>query len=743
MTTKLGTLTVDFLAKTGSFETDVKRARQTLDREGQAMEDRAGGLKEEIASIGPAIGAAFAAAAGAVAFAVKDAIDRADELSKLSQKIGVSIEALSGLSVAAELSDVSLQQLQGGLTRLIRAQEQVAEGSGSLSGVFDAIGVSAVNADGSLRATDQVLRDLADVFASLPDGAEKTALAVDIFGRSGAALIPLLNEGAEGLRENEELAARLGVQLSGDAGKAAESFKDNLTILKIATQGLANQVATELLPDLVSLTNQFTETDTKAKEVAESVRGVVTFFGGLADVASVVKNTIEGVILSSIQLGNTLQGLASVANPFEYLLSPLTGSNPVDDATRNFTEADIASELAGDAFARAGRAISGERSSPVAGRPAIEFITGDNLATAGIGASGQTRRDGAEALANLRGLREEREKAAQATRASAEAERAFAQAQSETAQAAEDARRADEDRASAAADFAITVEDYRAQLDGPLAQAELEWDRRQQQLQQLAERGQITQEQLNEALAVTTQLRERDVEAINAQLTPAQQVIADLEEELRLLQLSNVEREIANAQRFAGVDAFSAEGQAIAEGIRAIDEARERIQFSDDLRRGFSDAFASIIDGTRSAKDALEDLGGYITSLVARRLSDQLVESLFGPLGSPMGGGGGGNFFTNLLGSLFGGGRAAGGFVSPGKLYEVAENGPELLRIGNRQFLLPTATGGMVQANASAGGGSTVVQNINVTGRVDARTASQLAAESGRAQRRVAARFGA
>lgn len=734
MTTKLGTLTVDLLAKTGSFETDIKRAEKTT---ASSMKK----IGEAATQAGAVIGAGLAAGATAAAVAVKQAIDQADEISKLSQKIGISTEALSGLNVAAQLSDVGIQQLQGGITRLVRAQEDVASGAGNMASLFDAIGVSAVNADGSLRETDKVLRDLADVFQALPDGAAKTALAVDIFGRSGADLIPLLNEGSKGLREYDELAERLGVRLSTETGKAAEDFNDNLTILKIGLQGVATQVATELLPDLVDLTNQFTATDNKAKDIAESVRSVTTFFGGLADVAAIVKNTIEGVILASIQLGNNLQGLANIANPFEYLLAPLTGSNPVTDAERNFREADTASRMAAEAFGRAGRRITGDDGLP-ATAPEIEFITPETLAASGAGAG----RDPKALEDALRERRKEQERAAAASKAAGEADRLFAQAQRDAAQAADELQRAVDERDRAAADFQITLEDYRAEVEGPLDQAELEWKRRQQQLNDLAARGEISQEQLTEALGFTAELRRRDVEAIEAQLTPYEQLIADLEEEKRLIGLSNVDREIANALRYAGVDAMSAEGQAIADNIRQLEEARERIQFSDDIRRGFEDTFASIIDGSKSAKDALADLGSYITSLIAQRLSEQLVDSLFGEPGTNLGSGGGGGiggFLSSALSSLFGGGRAAGGWVAPGKLYEVAENGPELLRIGNRQFLLPTATGGMVTPNARIGGGGGVVQNITVQGRVDNRTASQLAQESARAQARARSRLGA
>lgn len=80
-----------------------------------------------------------------------------------------------------------------------------------------------------------MLGDVAELFSLLPDGANKTALAVKLFGRSGAELIPLLNQGKEGLAEFDKLASDLGLTLDKETGKAAEDFNDNLTKLKLAT----------------------------------------------------------------------------------------------------------------------------------------------------------------------------------------------------------------------------------------------------------------------------------------------------------------------------------------------------------------------------------------------------------------------------------------------------------------------------------------------------------------------------
>lgn len=687
MTTKLGTLTVDLLAKTGAFETDIKRAARTTDRE----MDRIG---KAATRAGVVIGVALASAATATAIAVKNAIDSADELGKLSQKIGISVEALSGLKVAADLSGVSLDQLQGGIVRLARAQDDAAKGQGKFADLFASLGVSTTDASGRLRATNDVLLDLSEVFKSLPDGAEKTALAVELFGRSGADLIPLLNLGIEGVSGLTQEALDLNQVLDSKTSKAAEEFNDNLTKIRLGATGLANELARGLLPTLLDITDALTDLAKAANQTFRS-EGLFAddFFG-----------KDSGIIAQFYRnRGFESPGLIN------------TGDGP--------TLLEVLGGARGDL------------------KP-VEFITPDNLANAAKPPPAPRSQDDVlEALKKFRELEEERKKAEKARQEEERNRRdAARRAASELAKAAAEQKRAEEERDRAAQEFTRTLQDLEAQIGGPLAQAELEWMRRQEQIEDLARRGEISEEQRQKALDATAELRRRDIEAITSQKTAAESLLDDLEFELGLLKLSNVDREIAIALRYANVDAISAEGLAIAESIRKLDEARKQVQAADDVRDAFAGTFASIIDGTKSVKDAFEDLGSYITQLVARRLGDQLVESLFGARGTPLGGSTGGGLFSNILGSLFGGGRAAGGWVAPGKLYEVAENGPELLRVGNRQFLLPTATGGMVTPPARMGGG--VQQNITITvaGQVDMRTREQIAADVSRASQRAVAR---
>ncbi|MGH8586802.1 MAG: phage tail tape measure protein, partial [Gammaproteobacteria bacterium] len=181
---------------------------------------------------------------------IKGSIDAADELNKLSQKIGISVEALSTLRFAAELSDVSLDTLQTGIKKLSQGITEASTGTGKAAEVFQALGISVTDANGAIVPTEKILFEVAQVFAGLEDGAVKSALAVELFGRSGLDLIPFLNQGADGIAQLTQEAERLGLKLTTETARAAEQFNDNLTALKFSTSTLGIALAGEMLPEL-------------------------------------------------------------------------------------------------------------------------------------------------------------------------------------------------------------------------------------------------------------------------------------------------------------------------------------------------------------------------------------------------------------------------------------------------------------------------------------------------------------
>lgn len=187
------------------------------------------------------------AAATVFAGFIKAQIDAQDELFKMSQKIGIATDELSKLKYAAKLADVDTAQLQTGLVKLSKGMGEAARGTGEAYNAFSAMGISVKNTDGTLKSNSQLLGEVADKFAGYEDGASKTALAVAIFGRSGADLIPLLNAGREGLKDAGDELGRFGGVVMPEAAKQAEIFNDNITKLSTVVGGAGKAITNELL----------------------------------------------------------------------------------------------------------------------------------------------------------------------------------------------------------------------------------------------------------------------------------------------------------------------------------------------------------------------------------------------------------------------------------------------------------------------------------------------------------------
>ncbi|RQW89935.1 MAG: hypothetical protein EHM79_02185 [Geobacter sp.] len=226
-------LVITALNQTQQAFRELKGQFSGLTKDLESAKGKFAGLTGVMAGLGVTL------SAGAFAAWIKSTIDAADEMGKMSQKVGVSVEALSELKYAGDLADVSLDQLGVGLKQLSKNMRDASLGGKEQARAFKEIGVEIKNTDGTLRKTDDVFRDVAEKFSTMEDGAEKTALSMKVFGRSGADLIPLLNSGASGLNDMATEARALGVVFTGEAAKAAEQFNDNLTTLKASFTGIA------------------------------------------------------------------------------------------------------------------------------------------------------------------------------------------------------------------------------------------------------------------------------------------------------------------------------------------------------------------------------------------------------------------------------------------------------------------------------------------------------------------------
>lgn len=267
--------------------------------------------KDDIEKLGKSFAAAGAAITAALGIALKKTADYGDELWKTSQKTGIAVETLSGLKLAADKSDLSLQLLAGGLAKMSRTFVDANDGMKEYQEVLAKLGVKATDSSGKMKSMDTLLDEIADKFAVMPDGVEKTALAMDIFGKSGAQMIPLLNLGSDGLRAEREEAERLGLVMSGPAAKAGEVFNDTITTLKKSFLGISITIGQALMPPLKMTADVFTfvvSTTRKLLDILGPVGKALTNVAGGAGLLLTAIGGVTAILPKFLELKGKLSG---------------------------------------------------------------------------------------------------------------------------------------------------------------------------------------------------------------------------------------------------------------------------------------------------------------------------------------------------------------------------------------------------------------------------------------------------
>lgn len=293
MSGDLGRLVLQFAADVAGFQSDlgrVERAAEKSAKETAKAFDRAvagltGSIKAAALQMGAALAAAFTV--DALKDFVKAGIDVADKINEVAKKTGITTEALSGLKFAAEQSGLSFDSLTGALVKLEANSVKAANGNGKLQAAFGALGVSVADASGKVKSGNVLFTELAGAFSKLEDGPTKNAIGIDIFGKSFAKLVPLLNEGPEGLAKFNEQAERFGLIVDAETGKLADDFGDSLTAIKQAAEGAGISLAKQLLPTLIEATTRISDLIVTAKDSGELAR-----FGELL---KVLTDTVIGV----------------------------------------------------------------------------------------------------------------------------------------------------------------------------------------------------------------------------------------------------------------------------------------------------------------------------------------------------------------------------------------------------------------------------------------------------------------
>ena len=662
-------------------ENNIRRLGNSL----QGVQGKAKNLQMSFGALSGAVkGFAAVLTAGAFSAFVKQGIDMADAIGKASARTGVAADQLVSFQNAAALADVSNEQLVKGLTKLNINMVSAAEGNAQLNKRFEQLGVTIKNQDGTLKDTSEVFKELADRFKDMPNGAQKAAAAMTIFGKSGVDLITLLNGGSASLDE-------FTYKLSDEFSSRAEYFNDSITKLGFKTQGFQMQLMDALLPALQSILDVFADLFATDNDWT-ALFDVIKF--GLRGVATVIYSTValfgsmaRGVVGAFEVVAKAVKGdFAGAWNTFNNVVSA-----QVSQAKRDFANLQ---RLWTDAAAPAG----------------------------GVGRRGFNMQDDAA----------QRAAAAEAKRQQDAADRAAKKALDDYNRALLDASKLAEDLTRKTRDLGLETQrtgatarqtidlDYKAALNDAADQA----DDLAQKITDLsrATGGQVQFEGLKE------KAREYLAALEGQAATEQSQALIQLYKD----ETKGIEEATAAAWEFARANQYNNDILGgLKDGLQGyIDQLgtmREAVtNLAQGAFRGLEDALVSLVTtGTANFREFARSVLEATSRMIIQQLILKTIMSAIGGIGGGGGGGGGdsiGNFNAAASQYKF----AMGGVMTPNgpmplRRYAAGgiANSPQLALYGEGSMpeaYVPLPDGRRIPVAMQGGGGASVTVNVDAKG---------------------------
>ena len=286
---------------------EFKDAEKSADKFGDEVED-AGNQSDDSSKKFQALGgvvkgvaagmAAAMAAVGATIVAIgnklidftKQGAEYADNVLTQSQVTGIATDKLQEYMYAAELVDVSVDTLTGSMAKQIKSMKSAQGGSKSMVEAYEKLGVEIMNADGTLRDSDEVYWEIIAALGAMENETERDALAMTILGKSAQELNPLIEAGADKMEELGKQAREAGYVLSDDLLAAYGNLDDQLQLLNNGATALKNALGTVLLPILTDLASD------GVGLLSEFTKGVQDANGDISKITDVIGEILPKAI---------------------------------------------------------------------------------------------------------------------------------------------------------------------------------------------------------------------------------------------------------------------------------------------------------------------------------------------------------------------------------------------------------------------------------------------------------------
>lgn len=280
------------------------------------------GMSEQTSRKFRKMGAAMTVAGGAIVGALgamtKKFVETGDWIDKMAARTGFSAEALSELAYAADLSGATLTDVERAVKRMAGSILDAHSGLESYARAFRVLGLSV---DDLMKMNpEQQFLAISEAIAAIEDPTIRAALAQDVFGRAGTSLLPMMKDGAEGLRDMREEARELGIIFTDETAKSAADLKDAQTALKESVKGLSMAFTQHIVPVLTKVVQAMTGTIAKVSEwarenpqLAQTIVKVAAALGGAL--------TVLGPMVMIVP--KLVAGAKMLAGGFTALLSPV------------------------------------------------------------------------------------------------------------------------------------------------------------------------------------------------------------------------------------------------------------------------------------------------------------------------------------------------------------------------------------------------------------------------------------
>lgn len=251
--TTVGTLSVDLIAQTASFNSNIEKAARNLNSQTAKMNSALGKVSKNIAMMrAEAEGLALGLAIKGAANFVKQQLDMVGSLGEVAQQLGVTTRDLQVYREIGAQVGVTQEDMDRGLQKLTLSIGKASLGAKGQGDAFAQLGISVRNSSGQIKTAGQILPEIADGLSRIKDPAQRAAMEVAIFGKAGQKLDTVLTGGAKSIEAATRRAEELGLIIGDDLVQAADSAADSIDGMN---RQLSANIATAVTKNAESITS--------------------------------------------------------------------------------------------------------------------------------------------------------------------------------------------------------------------------------------------------------------------------------------------------------------------------------------------------------------------------------------------------------------------------------------------------------------------------------------------------------